>query len=696
MSTRSSESGHSSAGDTRHAKGATGVACATCRKRKLGCDKQKPSCSQCKRLQIACSYDHLHRKRGPKKGALIVLREKLARTEALLNTGDAGYDERTGVLSEGTGASCRPLSDEGHWSALETRSASPPPMFAKEPRERPTRESSKVPLCQMTIDYLERVYFQKIHALTPFIHIARFKEAICLAKPLQPPLYLRCAMWALAASLCPQYINLQERLYRRSRSLLELAELECSGNEQIAVLQAWALVARYELLNRMSYSALLTTGRAVRMAQNMGLFRLDRSPREREILRLPDARDWTEAEERRRTFWAIFCLDRFVSIAKRLPVLIDERDIMTNLPSLEASYQQCKGPESWSLLTTVNSEDLMSFSSFAILIVLTNFCGTILSQSQSPVSDDTAESFWGRQQSLEIMLSKLSLSLTDVPAFSLGGFDLNIVLSKLIKLTCSIYLRDRVSYGLRTYAASQERVSQTETKCFSEASQVADIVSIVSHLDLRPVDTLVSFLLYEAARVLLQELGQHRNAPIRSSLQFVLDTLRGLSPPNCSKNVFLQALTDDFPQLNEMSLDPRGQLGETNMVSEIDHSTFDDLVNNRGKADGQVGTTSAFDCGAVLTREGCDDSFEFQDFGNNMAQEGCTTWSQESCEQSLGLYLAAGVPLDDLATPVTFGVELGRNTSAVLPQTSWPFSQYSDVYGYGSEESYPWSTYQNS
>lgn len=168
--------------------------------------------------------------------------------------------------------------------------------------------------------------------MIPLIHISRYKEATShqapsWSPPSQPPQFLRHAMWALAASLCPQYLDLREQLYSHTRGLLQPADLDCSGNGQVAVLQSWILVARYELLNMMSYRALISTGRAVRMAQNMGLFRIDRPARQREQCRLPEARDETEVEERRRAFWAVFCLDRFLSIAKRLPVLIDERSV---------------------------------------------------------------------------------------------------------------------------------------------------------------------------------------------------------------------------------------------------------------------------------------------------------------------------------------------------------------------------------
>ena len=42
---------------------------------------------------------------------------------------------------------------------------------------------------------------------------------------------------------------------------------------------------------------------------------------------LPPPRDWTEREERRRTFWCIFAADRYASIGTGWAQRLDERDV---------------------------------------------------------------------------------------------------------------------------------------------------------------------------------------------------------------------------------------------------------------------------------------------------------------------------------------------------------------------------------
>jgi hypothetical protein len=65
------------------------IACVLCRKRKLKCDGNKPSCGTCHRLQHDCSYDEVRRKSGPKRGYVKALEARLAQVETLLK----GQDE---------------------------------------------------------------------------------------------------------------------------------------------------------------------------------------------------------------------------------------------------------------------------------------------------------------------------------------------------------------------------------------------------------------------------------------------------------------------------------------------------------------------------------------------------------------------------------------------------------------------------
>ena len=68
--------------------------------------------------------------------------------------------------------------------------------------------------------------------------------------------------------------------------------------------------------------------RSLRVAQMLNLHRIDQSDQIFPSTLAPP-KDWSELEERRRTWWVIFCSDRFVSGTTGWPALINSQDVRT-------------------------------------------------------------------------------------------------------------------------------------------------------------------------------------------------------------------------------------------------------------------------------------------------------------------------------------------------------------------------------
>lgn len=135
-------------------------------------------------------------------------------------------------------------------------------------------------------------------------------------------------MWSLAASVTDKYSSLAEHFYRRARKYVEADEMKGHGEATLTIAQAqcWSLIANYEFKLMYFPKAWMSTGRATRLAQMMGLHRLDGAGLDvKQCLSPP--KDWTEKEERRRTFWIAFCQDRYASIGTGWPMMVEERDV---------------------------------------------------------------------------------------------------------------------------------------------------------------------------------------------------------------------------------------------------------------------------------------------------------------------------------------------------------------------------------
>jgi len=172
------------------------------------------------------------------------------------------------------------------------------------------------------------IYFTKIHLTIPIIHKPRFFAALNLAPHMRPPVCLRYMMWTLAASITDKYDGLQEHFYQRSRKYAQMDEMRGYGETtmNLAHCQSWILTGTYEFKQMYFPRAWLSVGRAVRSAQMLQLHRLDGVSLDVKQC-LPPPKDWTEREERRRTFWMAFCIDRYASIGTGWPITIDERDV---------------------------------------------------------------------------------------------------------------------------------------------------------------------------------------------------------------------------------------------------------------------------------------------------------------------------------------------------------------------------------
>lgn len=162
----------------------------------------------------------------------------------------------------------------------------------------------------------------------PMIHRPRYLAAMNLAPNMRPPVCLRYAMWTNVCSISAKYSALAEVFYQRARKYAELDEMKGHGENMISVAhsQCWTFIAAYEFKMMYFPRAWLSVGRATRLAQMMGLHRQDGYGLDVKQC-IPPPRDWTEREERRRTFWQCFVHDRCASVGTGWPMTVDERDV---------------------------------------------------------------------------------------------------------------------------------------------------------------------------------------------------------------------------------------------------------------------------------------------------------------------------------------------------------------------------------
>lgn len=201
----------------------------------------------------------------------------------------------------------------------------------------------------------DQLYFDRVHPVAPIVHQGRYlswawRQHGGGSPPSESHACLQFAMWTLAAAASAHLQHMCEALYNSARARLEALDSDLAarsadeydgrdddddddgnggGGGTLQQAQAWVLLVHYELRYMQYRRAWLTAGRAFRVIQLARLHEVDRltmmagadlagTPG------MPLGAGQVELEERRRTFWLAYCLDRFVNINREWPLSLHE------------------------------------------------------------------------------------------------------------------------------------------------------------------------------------------------------------------------------------------------------------------------------------------------------------------------------------------------------------------------------------
>ncbi|KAG0649833.1 Citrinin biosynthesis transcriptional activator ctnR [Hyphodiscus hymeniophilus] len=563
------------------------IACIICRKRKLKCDGSKPSCSTCTRLGHSCAYDEVRRKSGPKRGYVKALEERLKQVETLLKTQDppATTPESAptsfGSATSGIGLRTVPAAD----FSIPTPSMG----IVNDERWRFNGESPQPPLDDMSfptdinmgmglddstftwemiglgleeplppqesIDELHQIYFDKIHPSVPMMHKYRYLAAMNLAPNQRPPVALRYAMWTLAASVTEKFMDLKDHFYQRARKYMEGDYMKGHGEHMISIAhaQAHVLLASYEFKMMYFPRAWMSTGSAIRLCQMMGLHRLDGAGLDVKQC-LPPPRDWTEREERRRTFWMAFAEDRYASIGTGWPMTIDERDILTDLPGSDEAFEMSKPERTLSLAESMSPSGASKLSAFGGIVLMACLFGRNLIHLHRPDADDRDNDlngeFWKRHRNMDNILLNTSLSMPSHLKLPNGLSNANIVFTNMNIHTSTICLHQAAIYKAEKNRLPASISAESKVRCITAANEIASIMRMISHMDLSSMNPFISFCLYVAARVFVQYLkSRPDDSQSGDSLRFLLSAMNALKRKNPLTESFLVQLDVDLEGL---------------------------------------------------------------------------------------------------------------------------------------------------
>ncbi|KAJ2987905.1 hypothetical protein NUW58_g4252 [Xylaria curta] len=165
---------------------------------------------------------------------------------------------------------------------------------------------------------LDQLYFDRVDSCMPIVHHGRYSSWARQTTKTRQQLGLQYTLWTAAAAASAHYKGMGESLYYEARRLLRDPEEghASPATTEIEHVQAWLLLAIHELMFIDFRRGWISAGRAFRLIQ------LDWARYTNGLGSECAPAQWIEIEQRRRTFWMAYCLDRFLQQQSHPPSLL--------------------------------------------------------------------------------------------------------------------------------------------------------------------------------------------------------------------------------------------------------------------------------------------------------------------------------------------------------------------------------------
>ncbi|KAL5407652.1 hypothetical protein PMIN03_007024 [Paraphaeosphaeria minitans] len=359
MSTRDSEGSPGAVDTNSYAeqkassppKSAPDIACNNCRKAKLRCSRDRPSCAHCRKTGADCLYETKRTKPGLKTGAIENVHRRLdalerqTKEQAELCRGShpsASVDSQDMTAREILSLLARelPKLDDGTiesqsrlWSPKEAMpGAKRKRVFDDEDEVCTVDGSNSLSLNPALLEEAIAAYFFYVHPWIPMIHEGRFRRRLEHGGGRARLIVVIEAMVVAASRFVPNAsISAGTIAQMRSRVITAAMDSVC-----LESLQALIIVAYTDIGDGNAAKAWSLVGSLTRTVGYSQLAQEREDNEHRSICQpfeiLDHTADWTELEERRRIFWNVFNLDRFCSVAMGWNTSLTSADVYRRLP----------------------------------------------------------------------------------------------------------------------------------------------------------------------------------------------------------------------------------------------------------------------------------------------------------------------------------------------------------------------------
>ncbi|KAL2793291.1 fungal-specific transcription factor domain-containing protein [Aspergillus keveii] len=428
--------------------------CKNCKDRKRKCDKLLPKCSLCSRKNLRCDYRYTRTEQNtllsPSSPAVPALTDSHTVSRVPPNDGDKDRQE------------IPPLT-------LSTILFLDPTLLQHGPLQvEPDQHGAYIPsYITATIGSLEEIrrtadeFFETVHPWMPIISKARFHDVYLRDSANHNTADIALLLLAIRLIISNQTQDRKLGIYDWIKYFYQ--KVEGSGTPSILVLQANIFIALYELGHGLYPNAYMTIGACARYLYVLGI---NGTSSRKVNMNPPRPTSMIEVEERRRAWWAVVILDRFVSIAAPTrPFATPDPELDDLLPVDDEDWNN--GIVNASDLCTVGSPSTTHMSKFSLLCQAARVLGKVicfLSRSGPRNAARNSDDDWNaHQEDIERMQLDTTLQAMLTAAMQLDEPDLDTI-TFIYSATMALYTPHLASATSATMSTTRETILHAPTR----------------------------------------------------------------------------------------------------------------------------------------------------------------------------------------------------------------------------------------
>ncbi|KAL6901142.1 fungal-specific transcription factor domain-containing protein [Trichoderma evansii] len=471
-------------------------ACKPCRSSKRKCDRRLPVCSTCLRMGRLCVYDE-----------------------------NPGQSSAYNIISEAYGSNSSRIStlSTTFGTALQREARS----FLGTPDE---------------VRRIANAYFSSIHYRLPIISESRFYENWSrLFTPSGIDFTILClCMKLIYKSPSQQAVGQTDTVsshYITAKS--SIGFLEAAGFDTINVIQSRLLLVLYEIGHGIYPAASVSIGSCARLARNAGLVRNSWHCQETTVTT-------ADAEERKRTWWAVHNIDRFIALYGGDAILAsDDATADTYLPLQPEQLSSTDASET--ITATVSTPAPFRVGPFARECQVAHLMGRAVQHVHHPVADPEFRSreHFQLEHTLKAFLPML---IDEELKFSSYCGALGMCISSLYAL----YVPPTLHLNLNSESnfRNLEIVSTQMAELSQHLLRSADDENNITMMSL-----FIPYALYQTAAIQLNLYQRSRNISFKANAESIIEILTCMSKRWRVAVKYLTALESDNPPV---MLPPQG------------------------------------------------------------------------------------------------------------------------------------------